>query len=461
MDIIQKLRKQIETEIRLLVVDDEANVIASLKRILMDEGFPVDYCTNPLEALKNLKQHSYALVISDNMMPQMTGIELLASVKSMSAHTSRILLTGQTEAAEAIKAFNKKTIHLFINKPWDNQDLLKQIHKALESFRYYRLKQLVDDLQRKSIKQKAKQSRHLQEELQRAQTQLELTRYLSATDSPMLPEGVAGISAIIMSSDRETGQLLASTVQKAGISECRLYSNPETAAAHFSGIGPADIVLSEWSSETLKGEQLLKAIRTLPALTRRPIFLVMVYSDKLNELEKILDSGVDEYLVMPFSMKDFLRKISETVAKRSASGDGSDIPDMSGYHILIVNKDIQVVKRLRKIMTEEGVKKIQVAKTGAAAMSLMQNEPFDLVFYDVSIVDPYWHMFHEQLKLKRLSHSHFIMLVTGRDNRTMSPDEANSGALITLLTEPYSPARVRGALKSFYTSNDNDRDTGD
>jgi len=91
----------------------------------------------------------------------------------------------------------------------------------------------------------------------------------------------------------------------------------------------------------------------------------------------------------------------------------------------------------------------------------MRNEPFDLVFYDVSIVDPYWHMFHEQLKLKRLSHSHFIMLVTGRDNRTMSPDEANSGALITLLTEPYSPARVRGALKSFYTSNDNDRDTGD
>lgn len=316
------------------------------------------------------------------------------------------------------------------------------------------MKQLVDNLQRKSVEVKTSQSRKLQMELQHVQTQLELTRFLAAPGSPGLPEVVTEMSAIIMNSNRETGRLLAAVLNKSGLKECRVYSGPETAAAHFSGVGPVDIVVSEWTGESGKGKQLLQSIRSMPVLSPKPVFIANCFTDKLDEIEKTLDAGVDEYLLMPFKTTDLIDQIATAITNRTSYGSDEAMPDISGYKALIVNQDTTAISRIHEILVAEGIKKTRAVKTGAAAISLLRNETFSLVFYDNRIVDPHWNLFHDELKLKKIADSPFIMIVTGQANQKESIDNTEVGAPIAALTEPYSQKRVQQVLKQFFVNNE-------
>jgi DNA-binding NtrC family response regulator len=116
----------------LLIVDDENNVLHALQRSLRKENYTVFTASGPEEGLEVLKQNSIDLVISDHLMPKMTGLEFLKLVHDRYPNVGRIMLTGHADMETAIKAINEGEIYRFLQKPWDDLELKVILHLAFE-----------------------------------------------------------------------------------------------------------------------------------------------------------------------------------------------------------------------------------------------------------------------------------------------------------------------------------------
>jgi DNA-binding NtrC family response regulator len=117
----------------LLVVDDEKEILRSLTLTFADD-YEVFTASSGVEALNILKNQEIALVIADQRMPEMTGVELLQQVIAINPHIIRIILTGYTDTASLIQAINKGHIYQYITKPWERQELRIIVKRALESY---------------------------------------------------------------------------------------------------------------------------------------------------------------------------------------------------------------------------------------------------------------------------------------------------------------------------------------
>lgn len=117
---------------KILVVDDEQNVLNALRRTLRREGYEVYACTHPQEALELLPQLNVDLVLSDHLMPNMTGLEFLKRVRTRFPDSMRIMLTGHADMQTAIDAINQGEIYRFLTKPWDDAELKVTLHLAFE-----------------------------------------------------------------------------------------------------------------------------------------------------------------------------------------------------------------------------------------------------------------------------------------------------------------------------------------
>jgi len=451
MEIMNKFKKQVEEEISLLVVDDEPNVISALKRILNDERYPQCYFTDPLVALAEFEKRRHALVISDNRMPVMTGLELLKKVKALSPHTSRILLTGQTESAEAIDAFNQKVIHRYVNKPWDNADLLLQIKSALDSFRYFRLKQLVENYKNISVQKRRTQNREMQSELKQAQTQLELSKYLFDSSAPVLTDTAKTLSVLVMDENADLRKWLIAALQKAGLNFCKAYSNRVTTLDHLTGIGTVDIILAEWSFKTGEGQELFKSLKAMP-VARQPEFIALLPSDdNIKMIEEVLDTGVRDYLAKPFLMADLIRKLEIRSDERQLEKSSPATLDFSGYQVLIINKDTAVIDRLREVLSAEGIPRIKAVKSGKSAMSWMRQETISVILYDEGITDPHWTQWFDQLVIKRIQIDSHILIVTGKNGPTEEQEKRLlESRSIAFMNKPYSGGKFRSALDALH-----------
>ena len=118
---------------KIIAVDDEEIVLSTLKMLLNIEGFEnVECFSNPTLALEYMKTNKPDLIMSDFIMPQMNGIDFLSKAKTLYDDVSMILLTGYADKENAIKAINEVGIYKYIEKPWDNEDLLINIRNGLE-----------------------------------------------------------------------------------------------------------------------------------------------------------------------------------------------------------------------------------------------------------------------------------------------------------------------------------------
>ena len=82
------------SESAILLVDDDPDVLETLAAQLVCEGFAVTTCLYPEEALEVVRERQFSVVISDQVMPQMTGLELLSEIREIQPNTSRVLITG-------------------------------------------------------------------------------------------------------------------------------------------------------------------------------------------------------------------------------------------------------------------------------------------------------------------------------------------------------------------------------
>jgi diguanylate cyclase (GGDEF)-like protein/PAS domain S-box-containing protein len=121
-----------EPQRTLLLVDDEPNILASLKRLLRRDGHVILTANSGPEGLDVLSRHKVDVIISDQRMPGMTGVEFLRAAKVNYPDTVRIVLSGYTELQSVTDAINEGAVYRFLTKPWEDEQLREHIQKAFE-----------------------------------------------------------------------------------------------------------------------------------------------------------------------------------------------------------------------------------------------------------------------------------------------------------------------------------------
>lgn len=118
--------------VRILIVDDEVQVLESLRRLLRREGFDIEVALSGEEALEKLRTFTPDIVISDFRMRGMNGAELLDQVMAVAPAAVRVLLSGQADLQPGTGSwFSPDVISHFITKPWDNQHLVSEVRSLL------------------------------------------------------------------------------------------------------------------------------------------------------------------------------------------------------------------------------------------------------------------------------------------------------------------------------------------
>jgi len=153
----------------LLMVDDEENILSSLKRMFNQENYRILAATSAEEGLKILEKEEVQVVLSDHRMPGMTGAAFLGKVKELYPNTIRLMLTGYADISSVMGAINTGAVYKFITKPWNDEDLRITVSLAFEQH----------DLlsENKELKKQAKK---------RHQEIKKLTRYVEINRSTLL-----------------------------------------------------------------------------------------------------------------------------------------------------------------------------------------------------------------------------------------------------------------------------------
>jgi len=121
------------------VIDDEEMVVVSISAYLqLETDYRIYGFTDPEEAVKHLETNPVDVVVTDIMMPKLNGVELLARAKRFQPEAARILLTGHADKQNAIQAINEVGVYQYLEKPWENAQLLLVINSAIERTQLFR-----------------------------------------------------------------------------------------------------------------------------------------------------------------------------------------------------------------------------------------------------------------------------------------------------------------------------------
>lgn len=143
----------------ILIVDDEVSIVNSLARSLREDGYHILTALSGEKALLKLKNYEVDLVISDQRMPGMSGLELLKRVQLDYPETLTVMLTAYGDIETAVEAINEAGVYKFILKPWDDVDLRVTIKRALE------LRQLIR--QKRALQHEVRRQEAILRELER------------------------------------------------------------------------------------------------------------------------------------------------------------------------------------------------------------------------------------------------------------------------------------------------------
>ena len=116
----------------LLLVDDEPNILAALRRVLKQDGYQIHCANSAQEAFEILAETQIDVIVSDQRMPEMSGTEFLSKVKARYPGTVRLVLSGYTDLQSVTDAINRGAIYKFLTKPWDDEQLRANLREAFQ-----------------------------------------------------------------------------------------------------------------------------------------------------------------------------------------------------------------------------------------------------------------------------------------------------------------------------------------
>jgi len=118
----------------ILFVDDEENVLRSLKRLFLDEAYQLFTAPSGKAGLELLGKQVFAVIVSDQRMPEMSGSEFLAKAREVQPDAVRIVLTGYADVQAAVSAINEGGAYRYIAKPWNDTDFVLTIRDAVDTY---------------------------------------------------------------------------------------------------------------------------------------------------------------------------------------------------------------------------------------------------------------------------------------------------------------------------------------
>jgi response regulator RpfG family c-di-GMP phosphodiesterase len=122
-----------QEKIRVMFVDDEQHNLEAFKAAFRRD-YDVFICLSVAEALKVLETETIHIILSDQRMPNTTGVEFFEQITETYPDAMRILITGYADISIVVDAVNKGKIYQYIQKPWDNEKLKEIINKAFEEY---------------------------------------------------------------------------------------------------------------------------------------------------------------------------------------------------------------------------------------------------------------------------------------------------------------------------------------
>jgi response regulator RpfG family c-di-GMP phosphodiesterase len=124
----------------ILLVDDEESITKALQRLFRRQGFEIFSAQGGEEGLRVLRDANrpFSVIVSDQRMPGMTGVQFLEAAKTIHPRAIRILLTGYSDVNAIIDAINRGGIHRYMAKPWNDDEILLVVRQALEQYELVR-----------------------------------------------------------------------------------------------------------------------------------------------------------------------------------------------------------------------------------------------------------------------------------------------------------------------------------
>ncbi len=132
----------------ILIVDDEEMVVTSIRAFLtLETEYNVHGYMDPEQAVQHMETNPVDVVVSDYLMPKLNGIQFLGKARSLQPEAARVLLTGHADKQSAIQAINEVGLFQYLEKPWDNAQLLLVIQSAIERATLFRsLREKISEL---------------------------------------------------------------------------------------------------------------------------------------------------------------------------------------------------------------------------------------------------------------------------------------------------------------------------
>ncbi|HEV8691886.1 MAG TPA: EAL domain-containing protein [Ideonella sp.] len=183
----------------LLLVDDEENILASLRRLLRRDGYHIVTAGSAAEGLLRLAENEVDVIVSDQRMPQMTGVEFLRRAKQLYPDTVRIVLSGYTDLDSITAAINDGAIYKFLTKPWEDDLLRANIEEA------FRQKALADENRRlwRELHQANHEGAELNERLKQALAVQHERTHLAETSKGGALEMLLNVPAALFGIDED------------------------------------------------------------------------------------------------------------------------------------------------------------------------------------------------------------------------------------------------------------------
>jgi len=154
----------------LLLVDDEPNIVSALRRLFRRDGHKLLSANSGDEGLRVLAEHRVDIILSDQRMPGMTGVEFLRTAKSLYPDTIRIVLSGYTELQSVTDAINEGAVYRFLTKPWDDDALRDQINQAIAHRQVFEENRQLEGQLQNTNRELMAANRRLQDALQQRQS---------------------------------------------------------------------------------------------------------------------------------------------------------------------------------------------------------------------------------------------------------------------------------------------------
>lgn len=249
---------------KILYVDDDKLLTSTFSTLMKVEGFKdVVIYNNPLEAVEYLKTETPDLIISDFLMPEMNGLEFLREAKKIYPEVSMILLTAYADKENAIKTINEIGVYKYIEKPWDNDDLIMNIKNGIErSHLLADLREKIQELE-KAKKQLTEYSENLEVLVAERTKELSLAnKKLSGiinycADGIVIIDAKGNIEQVNPACENMVG-LSAETLQTMKIQEIAYSDNPKLNKVQKSSVKNIILGLSCDNSEFLLRDLYLR-----------------------------------------------------------------------------------------------------------------------------------------------------------------------------------------------------------